>query len=80
MSRDEGLVMALVVAFAALVTVHLSLVAALARGRAGWRAIVALVVAPLAPVWGYQERLRVRSALWVLSAAVYVTARILGSR
>jgi hypothetical protein len=80
MSRDEGIFLALVVAFAALVTAHLSLVAALARTRAWWRAVVALVVVPLAPIWGYRERLRVRTGLWVASATVYIAARVLAGR
>ena len=80
MSRDEGLFIALVVAFAALVTVHLSLVAALARTRAWWRALVALVVVPLAPFWGYRERFLVRTALWGATAVAYLVARVLASR
>jgi hypothetical protein len=80
MSRDEGLVLALVVAFAALVTVHLSLVVALAGRTPWWRALVALVVVPLAPVWGYRERLWGRTALWVVSAVAYAAARVLANR
>jgi hypothetical protein len=80
MSRDDGVVLALVVAFATLVTVHLSLVAALARTRPWWQALIALVIVPLAPVWGHRARLHVRTALWVTTAALYLAARVLASR
>ncbi len=80
MTRDEAIVAALVAAFAALVTAHVLLVAELVRRRPRWRALVALVIAPLAPYWGYKERLRVLSVLWIVSALTYVTARVAASR
>jgi hypothetical protein len=80
MTRDEAVVITLVVAFAGLVTAHLSLVAGLARRPPWWRALVALVVLPLAPYWGFRERLMARSALWIVCAVVYVVARFLASR
>ena len=74
MKRD-GLVLAvLVVAFAALLTVHLALALGLARRPPRWRALVALLVAPLAPFWGWREKMRVRGALWVVAAGIYLVA------
>jgi hypothetical protein len=64
----------LVVAFATLVTVHITLAFGLARGFPRWRGFLALVVAPLAPWWGWQARMRVRGALWVAAATVYGVA------
>lgn len=61
----------LVVAFATLVTVHVTLAIGLARRGPRWRALVAFVVAPLAPWWGWQERMRLRGVLWVVAAVVY---------
>jgi hypothetical protein len=61
----------LVVAFATLVTVHITLAFGLARRPPRWRGFLALVVAPLAPWWGWQARMRVRGALWVAAAAMY---------
>jgi len=64
----------LVAAFAALVTAHLTLAVGLLRRAPRWHALVALVVAPLAPWWGWQAHMRIRGVLWVASAAVYVAA------
>ncbi len=80
MTRDELAAAALVVAFAALVTVHVTLVVGLARRAPWWRALVALVVAPLAPYWGWQQRLRIRSVVWIVSAVAYAAALIAASR
>jgi hypothetical protein len=80
MSRDEALVIALVVAFATLVTAHLSLAARLARTPPWWRALVALFVPPLAPYWGLREGLRIRSAIWIAAAVAYAVTRFIASR
>lgn len=64
----------LIVAFATLVTVHITLVFGLACRPRRWRGLLALVVAPLAPWWGWQARMRVRGALWVAAATVYGVA------
>ena len=64
----------LVLAFAALLTAHLTLAVGLVRRAPRWHGLVALLVAPLAPWWGWQARMRVRGVLWIAAAAVYVTA------
>jgi hypothetical protein len=64
----------LLVAFATLVTMHLTLAAGLLRRAPWWRAPLALVVAPLAPWWGWGAKMRVRSTLWVAAAVIYVAA------
>ena len=65
------LFVALVVAFAALVSTHATLAAGLLARRPRWRGLVALVVPPLAPWWGWQERMRVRGVLWIVCAVAY---------
>lgn len=80
MTRDEAAAISLVVAFAALVTVHGTLVAGLARRAPWWRALVALVVVPLAPYWGWQERMWARSLLWIVCAAAYAAALVVANR
>jgi len=62
---------ALVVAFATLLTVHVTLAFGLARRPPRWRGLAALVVPPLAPWWGWQARMRVRGVLWIAAAAAY---------
>jgi hypothetical protein len=79
-TRDEVSAIALVVSFAALVTAHVSLVAGLAARRPRWRALVALVVAPLAPYWGLREYMRARSIAWIAFAFMYAAARVVASR
>jgi hypothetical protein len=70
-SRDEALSVGLVLAFAALVTAHLTLVAGLAGRKPRWRALVALLVLPLAPAWGRREGFHVRTVIWAVSAVAY---------
>ncbi len=74
--RDMIVVAAVIVAFAALVTAHVLIVGGLARRKPRARALVALVVFPLAPVWAMKERMRVRAVAWLLFAALYVGARV----
>jgi hypothetical protein len=75
-ARDILLFSLLVVSFAILATAHLTLALGLVRRPPRWRAIVALVVPPLAPLWGWREKMRVRSAVWVAGALVYAIARV----
>jgi hypothetical protein len=75
--RDLVIFLIAVVSCALLITAEISIVAALAVRPPRWRAIAALVVPPLAPYFAFQEKLRGRTMTWVLSAVVYVIARIL---
>lgn len=72
--RDVLLFVATVATFAALVTVHVALVVGLARRKVGARAgvaVTALLLPPLAVLWGFREGLRLRASLWVVAALVY---------
>ena len=80
MTRDEALVLSLLVAFATLVTAHLALVVGLASRPPRWRAILALPALPLAPYWGVQNRMHVRVVLWIASATAYAALRVISSR
>ncbi|MGO9836265.1 MAG: hypothetical protein ACLP1X_18850 [Polyangiaceae bacterium] len=80
MAGDEILTLALVLAFALLVTAHVALVAGLAGYVPRWRALVALIAAPLAPYWGFKVRMHGRAVLWVASAAAYGVLRLLAAR
>ena len=73
---DLILTAALSVALAAWVTDHVALSVGLMRRRPRWRGLVALLVAPLAPVFGFGARLRVRSVLWIAFAVAYVALRL----
>lgn len=65
---------ALVFAFALLVTAHVALVWGLAFRKPHWRALVAFLVPVFAPYFGFREKLRVRSVLWLIAFVVYVAA------
>lgn len=64
----------LIFGFALLATVHVALVWGLAFKKPRWRALVAFVVPPAAPVFGFMEKMRVRAVLWCVAAAIYVVA------
>jgi hypothetical protein len=71
MLRDQILAVALVVAFATLVTIHTTLVAGLSAQTPRWRALVALLAVPLAPYWGMKSGMRARAAAWIAAAVAY---------
>jgi len=77
--KEIVLVASMLLAFALLATVHVSLVFSLAGRTPRWRALVGLVVPPLAPFWGWRERMRKRSLMWLSCAAVYVVSLTLAS-
>lgn len=53
---------------------HVTLVIGLLRRKPWWRGLVALVVPPLAPYWGYEAKLRYRVTLWLATLAVYLAS------
>ncbi len=67
---------ALVVAFATLVTVHVALAVGLTLIEPRWRGPVAFFVPPLAPYWGMEAGMKRRAAIWVAALSVYALARI----
>ena len=63
--------------FATLVTVHVALAGRLfLRTRPRWRGAVALVVPPLAVIWGFRSGYRRMSVLWLVSVVIYLIALI----
>ena len=68
----------LAIAFAAHVAAHVALLAGLARRRPRWRAVAALFVPPLAPIWGWTEMPR-RAHVWALAFAAYAVV-VVGSQ
>jgi hypothetical protein len=78
-TRDMVVLVALVAAFATLVTVHVTLAFGLLRRRPRWHAAVALVVPPLAPWWGWRAGMRVRTGIWLFAAPVYAVSLWLAS-
>jgi hypothetical protein len=64
----------LATAFGLHVVAHVMLVIGLVKRRPWWRGVVACVVPPLAPFWGYEARLRGPVALWIVSLIMYVAS------
>jgi hypothetical protein len=58
------------------VTAHVALVWRLAFVAPRWRALLALVCPPLAPIWGVHARLFVRSAIWLAAWTAYGVLRL----
>ncbi|MGC4089833.1 MAG: hypothetical protein QM756_18495 [Polyangiaceae bacterium] len=63
-------------ALGALVTAHVALVAGLATQKPRWRALLALLLPPLAPYWGLEARRFGWSAAWIAAALVYAGSLI----
>jgi hypothetical protein len=78
MPRDEIVAAALVLAFAVLVTVHVAIVAGLLARSPRWRALPALIVAPLAPYWAWTA-MRRRALVWMASAVAYAVLRAIAT-
>jgi hypothetical protein len=53
---------------------HVTLVIGLLRRDPWWHGLVAFVVPPLAPYWGYEAKLRGRVTLWITTLAVYLAS------
>jgi hypothetical protein len=53
---------------------HVTLVIALVRRDPWWHGLLALLIPPLAPYWGYEAKLRRRVTLWVTSLVVYLAS------
>ena len=73
-SMDTLLLAVLLLAFATLVTAHVTLSVGLALRAPRWRALVAFCVPPLAPYWGFRAGMPVRAIAWIVSAAAYAIA------
>jgi hypothetical protein len=64
----------LLVALVIHVGAHVAIAIGLLQKRAWVRAIIALFVPPLAPVWGWREGMRVRVYTWAAALATYAIA------
>lgn len=74
---DTVLIATLVLSFATAATAHgVLLVGLFVRMRPRWRALWALVLPPLAPLWGLREGYRRTALLWVAALVTYVAARV----
>lgn len=63
--------------FGVLACAHLVLLCGLFFRRPRWRALLSLVVAPLAPYYGFIDGRRAWSAVWLAGLLVYATGAFL---
>ena len=75
--KDMIVVVALIVAFALLVTAHVAIAFGLARRAPRWRAPVAFLVVPLAPYWAWRGQMKVRAWIWAGALVLYAMATVL---
>ncbi|NUP09851.1 MAG: hypothetical protein HOW73_27710 [Polyangiaceae bacterium] len=75
---DAVLFALMVLTFAAFVTVHLVLVAALTFAhRPRWRGVAALVLPPLAAIWGWRAGRKRSVVLWGSAIVLYALVRLI---
>jgi hypothetical protein len=75
-----ALAFALVVALLVFLGAHAALLVSLAARPPRYRALVALVVPPLAPYWAWRSALRTRVYVWLGSLALYAAGIALLAR
>jgi hypothetical protein len=73
---DLVVTLTVILSFATLLTAHVTLVAGLVARRPRWRGAIALLVVPLAPYWGFRERMKARSFIWTAALAIYAIALV----
>ena len=77
--KDIILIALMVVGFAWLFTVHVTIAFGLALRPPRWRALVGFLVPPLAPYWAWRSGMPKRAWLWVAGVIVYLAGLLLGS-
>jgi len=75
---DLLITLTVILSFATLLTAHVTLVAGLVARQPRWRGAIALGVVPLAPYWGYRERMKARAVVWAAALVIYGIALIVG--
>ncbi len=78
MTRDLIVFAGVVLSFSAWLTAHLTIVVGLALRRPRVRALVGLVIVPLAVYWAFRARMRVRGAVACGGLLAYAALRWLG--
>jgi hypothetical protein len=69
---DLALMFGLAASLGLLLASHVALSVGLALLGPWYRGLVAFLVPPLAPFWGYHGRLHARSSLWILSLVIHL--------
>lgn len=75
MRSDLIVTLALAVVAALWFTIHVALSVGLLRRQPRWRGLVGFLIAPLAPIFGFAARLRIRAVVWIVLAIAYAVLR-----
>ena len=75
--KDSLVLAALVVGFATLVTLHVTLAVRLLLQHPRWRGLVALFVPPLGLFWAFRAGWYRIATLWLVAVLLYVIALII---
>lgn len=67
---------ALILAFAAMLTVHVTITYGLAFRPPRWRALVGFFMAPLGLYWAWREGMKVRAVIMVAALVLYIVANV----
>ncbi len=76
MTRELAVLGALALLTGTFLTAHVIIVAGLFVRRPRWRAVIALLMPPLAPILAYNAGLHVRAIIWGLATLTYVLVRV----
>jgi hypothetical protein len=76
----NALVLVLLGSFAAMLTLHVTMLVRLASRPPRLRALAALLVPPLAPFWTYRHGQPGRALLWIGLLGVYALSLFLSTR
>lgn len=74
---DAAFAVIVILGFASLVTLHVTLSTLLFTHAPRWHGLVALVVPPLAPFWGFQVGRKKLAIAWIVAFVVYVIGRVI---
>ncbi len=69
---DLALIITLVISAGVLLSTHVSLSVGLARLGPWHRGLIAFLVPPLAPFWGYHGKLHRRSLVWIVAVTIHI--------
>lgn len=78
--RDIVVIAFLVLSFAFVMTIHVSIALGLLTRPPRYRGFVALFVPVIGLVWAWQSSMRARVWMWIIGAVVYVVALLLALR
>ena len=69
--KHPALTALLAVALALEIGAHLAILVGLTLKKPRWRALAALLMPPLVPLWGWQAGMRIRVVVWTIALVVY---------